>query len=52
MKDECLECAKSFAGGEGFNEGSWNKLLVELEDLTVKKLREKNHNKNINISYI
>jgi hypothetical protein len=39
MKDECLECAKSFAGGEGFNEGSWNKLLVELEDLHSKKVK-------------
>mgnify|MGYP001348329692 CR=1 FL=1 len=39
MKDECLECAKSFAGGEGLNEGSWNKLLAELEDLHSKKVK-------------
>ena len=39
MKDECLDCAKSFAGGGGFNEGSWNKLLVELEELHSKKVK-------------
>ena len=39
MKDECLECAKSFVGGEGFNEGSWSKLLVELEELHNKKVK-------------
>ena len=33
MKDECLECAKSFAGGEEFNEESWNKMLAEIEKL-------------------
>lgn len=39
MKDEFIECAKSFAGGEEYNEESWNKLLNELEKL---------HDKNIN----
>lgn len=41
MKHECLECAKSFTGGEGFNEESWNKMLVEIE-----KLHKKNIDKN------
>lgn len=43
MKDECLECAKSFAGDGEFNEGSWNKMLVEIE-----KLHKKNIDKNTN----
>lgn len=37
MKEDLVECAKSYAGGEGFNEGSWNSLLTELEKLHNKK---------------
>lgn len=42
MKDECLECAKSFAGGEEFNEESWNKMLAEIEKLHKKNIESKN----------
>lgn len=42
MKDECLECAKSFAGGEEFNEQSWNKMLAEIEKLHKKNIESKN----------
>jgi len=42
MKDECLECAKSFAGGEEFNEESWNKMLAEIEKLHKKNIEGKN----------
>ncbi len=42
MKDECLECAKSFAGGEEFNEESWNKMLAEIEKLHKKNIEDKN----------
>ena len=42
MKDECLECAKSFAGGEELIEESWNKMLAEIEKLHKKNIEGKN----------
>tara|TARA_B100000902_G_C26729217_1_gene630557 strand:- start:113 stop:550 length:438 start_codon:yes stop_codon:yes gene_type:complete len=38
MKDDLVECAKSYAGGEGHNEGSWNSLLDNLEKLHKKNI--------------
>jgi len=38
MKDDLVECAKSYAGGEGKNEGSWNSLLKQLEKLHKKNI--------------
>lgn len=38
MKDDLVECTKSYAGGEGHNEGSWNSLLDNLEKLHKKNI--------------
>jgi hypothetical protein len=37
LAEDITECAKSFAGGEGYNEGSWNSLVNELGKLHQKK---------------
>ena len=41
MKDDIIECAKSYAGGEGHNEGSWNSMLDNLEKLHKKNISSK-----------
>lgn len=41
MKDELIESAKSFTGGENYNEESWNRLLKELEELHDKNVKSK-----------
>ena len=41
MKDDFIECAKSYAGGEGHNEGSWNSMLDNLEKLHKKNISSK-----------
>jgi hypothetical protein len=41
MKDDIMECAKSYAGGEGHNEGSWNSMLDNLEKLHKKNISSK-----------
>ena len=41
MKDELIESAKSFTGGENYNEESWNRLLKELEELHDKNIKSK-----------
>tara|TARA_B100000686_G_C16769204_1_gene963905 strand:- start:1849 stop:2292 length:444 start_codon:yes stop_codon:yes gene_type:complete len=44
MKDDFIECAKSYAGGESHNEGSWNSLLKQLEKLHKKNIDNKLRN--------
>ena len=41
MKDDLIECAKSYVGGEGHNEGSWNSMLKQLEILHEKNITKK-----------
>ena len=41
MKEDFIECAKSYAGGEGHNEGSWNSMLDNLEKLHKKNIDSK-----------
>lgn len=41
MKDDLIECAKSYVGGEGHIEGSWNSMLKEIEKLHEKNITKK-----------